>query len=257
VGLEVTGLTILALSGFAFLAGFIDAIVGGGGLIQLPALFVLMPGFPPATILGTSKFSGTVGALASAITYSRRIKLDWRDWLPGVIGALVCSFLGARVASLIPASTFRPIVIVALLIVGAFTLARKDFGSSGTRTTGKRLPIFFVGSGIGFYDGIFGPGTGSFMVFALASSGLAFLEASATTKFLNFSSNLSALVYFAWTGHVFYAAAIPMACCNILGSILGARLALARGSGFIRAVFLVVVTGLLGKLIFDTVRNLI
>ena len=255
MGLEVSGLTILALSGFAFLAGFIDAIVGGGGLIQLPALFVLMPGFPPATILGTSKFSGTVGALASAITYSRRIKLDWRDWLPGVIGALVCSFLGARAASLIPASTFRPIVIVALLIVGAFTLARKDFGSNGTRKTNKWLPIFLVGSGFGFYDGIFGPGTGSFMVFALASSGLAFLEASATTKLLNFSSNLSALVYFAWTGHVFYAAAVPMAACNILGSILGARLALARGSGFIRVVFLVVVTGLLGKLIFDTVRT--
>jgi uncharacterized protein len=253
VGLEVSNLTVVALSGFAFLAGFIDAIVGGGGLIQLPALFVLMPGFPPATILGTSKFSGTVGALASAITYSRRIKLDWNDWLPGVIGALVCSFLGARVASLIPASTFRPVVIVALLIVGAFTLARKDFGSSGTRTTGKWLPILLVGSGIGFYDGLFGPGTGSFMVFALASSGLAFLEASATTKFLNFSSNLSALVYFAWTGHVFYAAAIPMAACNILGSVLGARLALARGSEFIRVVFLVVVTGLLGKLIFDTI----
>jgi uncharacterized protein len=255
MGLEVSGLTIAALSGFAFLAGFIDAIVGGGGLIQLPALFVLMPGFPPATVLGTSKFSGTVGALASAITYSRKIKLDWRDWLPGVIGALVCSFLGARVASLIPASTFRPIVIVALIVVGAFTLARKDFGSSGTRTTRKWLPILLVGSGIGFYDGIFGPGTGSFMVFALATSGFAFLEASATTKILNFSSNLSALVYFAATGHVYYAAAIPMAACNILGSVLGARLALSRGSGFVRIVFLVVVTALLGKLVFDTVRG--
>jgi uncharacterized protein len=254
MGLEVPSLTILALSGFAFLAGFIDAIVGGGGLIQLPALFVLMPGFPPATVLGTSKFSSTVGALASAITYSRKIKLDWRDWLLGVIGALVCSFLGARVASLIPASTFRPIVIVALIVVGAFTLARKDFGSSGTRTTRKWLPILLVGSGIGFYDGIFGPGTGSFMVFALATSGFAILEASATTKILNFSSNLSALVYFAATGHVYYAAAIPMAACNILGSVLGARLALSRGSGFIRIVFLVVVTALLGKLIFDTFR---
>jgi uncharacterized protein len=255
MGLEVSGLTIAVLSGFAFLAGFIDAIVGGGGLIQLPALFVLMPGFPPATVLGTSKFSGTVGAFASAITYSRRIKLEWRDWLPGVIGALVCSFLGARVASLIPASTFRPIVIVALLVVGAFTLARKDFGSKGTRTSGKWLPILVVGSGIGFYDGIFGPGTGSFMVFALASSGLAFLEASATTKLLNFSSNLSALIYFAATGHVYYAAALPMAACNILGSVIGARLALARGSGFVRIVFLLVVTALLGKLIFDTLRG--
>jgi uncharacterized protein len=251
----VTFEVILALSGFAFLAGFIDAIVGGGGLIQLPALVVLMPGFPPATVLGTSKFSGTVGALASAITYSRRIKLERRDWLPGVIGALIFSFLGARIASLIAASTFRPIVIVALIVVGAFTLARKDFGSSGKRSNGKWLPILLVGSGIGFYDGIFGPGTGSFMVFALASSGMAFLEASATTKLLNFSSNLSALVYFAATGHVYYAAAIPMACCNIFGSVLGARLALARGSGFVRFVFLLVVTALLGKLIFDTVRG--
>jgi uncharacterized protein len=251
VGLEV----ILVLSGFAFLAGFVDAIVGGGGLIQLPALFVLMPGFPPATVLGTSKFSGTVGAFASAFTYSRRIKLEWRDWLPGVIGALVCSFLGARVASLIPSSAFRPIVIVALIVVGAFTLMRKDFGSTGARNSGKWLPIMLVGSGFGFYDGIFGPGTGSFMVFGLASAGFAFLEASATTKLLNFSSNLAALVYFAATGHVFYAAAVPMAVCNILGSVLGARLALARGSGFVRVMFLVVVTALLGKLILDTVRG--
>lgn len=249
-------LDIAFLCFFAFLAGFIDAIVGGGGLIQTPAMLVFLPAVPIPTLLGTGKVSGIAGTSAALLRYTRHIQINWSSLLPAAVAAFIFSFLGARAVSHIPGEALRPVVLVLLIGVAAYTFLKKDLGSlhapklSPARET---LLAVFIGVVIGFYDGFFGPGTGSFLIFAfIGLFGFSFLAASASAKLVNVATNLSALLYFAYTDQILYHIGIPMAVCNIIGSQLGSRMALARGSGFVRVFFLVIVSVIILKFAYDS-----
>lgn len=248
--------TLAALCGFAFLAGFVDSVVGGGGLIQIPALFVLMPGLPPAVLFGTNKFASIWGTLSAAVQYGRRMPPIWRSVLPAGAAALLFSFLGAHTVSLINPAVLRPMILVLLLAVLAYTLWRKDFGALHAPHLSHAQQLWLgagTGAALGFYDGFFGPGTGSFLVFAFVGLfGFSFLAASASAKVVNVATNLAALAWFAPHGQVLYATAVPMAACNVAGSLLGSHLALRHGSGFVRLLFIVVVGALMAKFAWDS-----
>lgn len=251
--------TLATLIGFAFVAGFVDAVVGGGGLIQIPALFVLKPELPPATLFGTNKLAAIVGTANASWQYARRVQLPWRMLLLTAGTAFVFSFAGARAVSLLNPAALRPLIIALLVIVFVYTLIKKDFGAlHAPRLSARQQQVcgFLIGGVIGFYDGFFGPGTGSFLVFAFVGLfGFSFLLASASAKIVNMATNAAALAWFIPTHHVLYQAAIPMALSNLTGSWLGTHLALKRGSSFVRLFFIGVVALLLTKMIWDTVRS--
>ncbi len=251
--------TLLALSAFAFLAGFIDAVVGGGGLIQIPALFVLKPELTPATLFGTNKLAAIIGTGNAAWQYSRRVEMPWA--MLGITAgmAFVFSFLGARAVSYMNPAALRPAVIVLLVLVFFYTLAKKDFGSlHAPRLTPSQQKLCgaLMGTVLGFYDGFFGPGTGSFLVFGFVGLfGFSFLLASASAKVVNLATNAAALAWFIPTHHVLYTTALPMAAANLAGSTIGSRLALKKGSAFVRKLFIVVVALLLVKMGWDLLKS--
>ncbi|RYY48339.1 MULTISPECIES: TSUP family transporter [unclassified Aeromicrobium] len=258
---ELTGGVLLFLGVAAFLAGWIDAVVGGGGLVQLPALMVAFPQAAPVQLLATNKIGSIAGTTTSSITYLRRVRLDLRTAAPLAGAAFVGSLLGAVVASWIPRAAFNPAILVVLVVVGAFTVLRPDLGQvAAIRFTGRRHygAAMLVGVSIGFYDGALGPGTGSFLVFALVGVlGYGFLEASGKAKLANFATNLAALVVFVPQGAVIWKVAAVLMVCNVAGGYLGARLAVARGNRFIRIVFIVVVSAFVVRIGWDTWQQLV
>jgi uncharacterized protein len=241
---ELTTILLMALAAFG--AGWIDAVVGGGGLVQLPALLLGFPGATPAQLLATNKLSSVFGTITSSITYYRRVRPDLRTALPMAGVAFLGAIGGALIGLHIPKSAFNPVVLVMLVVVGAYTVARPRMGhETALRFDGHRHTIVaaIVGFCIGVYDGALGPGTGSFLVFALVGlMGYAFLEASAKAKIANLATNLGALVVFAPGGHVMWKIGLVMAAANLVGGYTGARTAVARGSAFVRVVFVVVLT---------------
>lgn len=241
----------LILASAALFAGLMDAVVGGGGLIQIPALFGVFPQTGPATLFGTNKLAGIWGTAFSAHAYARRIRIDWSAALSASFSAFIFSFVGAWAVTRFPPDLIRKILPFILLLVAVYVARRKDLGTSHSpRCHGLREKwlALGVGSGIGLYDGFFGPGTGSFLIFLFVRFfGYDFLRASAVSKIVNVACNFSALIWFGYSGHVFWQLGMLMAACNILGSIIGTRLALERGSGFIRKAFLVVVSLLILK----------
>ncbi|GAA3931496.1 sulfite exporter TauE/SafE family protein [Microbacterium soli] len=255
LGLEqLTWGTLVLVTIAAFGAGWVDAVVGGGGLLQLPAL-LLIPGITPVQALATNKLAGLSGTTTSAITYYARAKPDLRTAVPMALIALGGSFGGAAVAIVLPASAFKPIIVVALLAVAVFTVARPQLGArTALRFAGGRhhAAAGVTGAVIGFYDGLIGPGTGTFLVIALvALLGYDFLQSSAKAKIVNLATNAGALLLFIPHGAVLWVLGIILAAANVAGSYLGSRMAIARGSRFIRVVFLIVVVLLIGKLGLD------
>jgi uncharacterized protein len=247
---------ILYLCLFAFLAGLIDSVVGGGGLIQLPALFVFLPHVALPVVFGTGKLSSIAGTSVSMWRYARNVEINWRALLPAAASAFVFSFLGARALSHFNADLARPLILVLLILVALYTFFRKDFGAIHAPKLPERREIWYgilVGVVIGFYDGFFGPGTGSFLMFIFVGVfGFNFLSASASAKVVNVATNLSALLYFSYKGYILYHIGIPMAISSVLGSMVGTRIALVKGSAFVRKLFLVVVTGIICKFAYDT-----
>jgi len=240
-------LSVLALLGLAALtAGFVDAVVGGGGLVQLPALLLGLPAATPVEILATNKLASICGTSVSSATYYRRIRPDPRTFLPLMALAFVGSAAGAAVAFLIPREAFEPIVLVALIVVGAYVLFKPTLGgATELRFTGHRhtAAAMLTGLGIGFYDGALGPGTGSFFVITLVGLlGYSFLEASAKARLANWATNLAALCVFVPQGVVLWKVGLVMGVCNLAGGYVGARTAVARGSGFVRVFFIIVVS---------------
>ena len=240
----------------SLLAGLVDSIVGGGGLILLPALFATFPQAAPATLFGTNKSASIWGTAFATVQYSRRVQLPWRALLPAGAAGLLGSFTGAWAVTLVDPSLFRKALPAMLTVLLLYTLARKDLGQHhAPRFAGRREALVASGIGlvIGFYDGFFGPGTGSFLVFAwVRLLGYDFLNASASAKFINTATNLAALTLFAWQGHVWWHLALAMALANVAGSLIGTRLALKHGAGFVRQVFILVVLALILKTAYDT-----
>lgn len=238
---EVLLLLVLA----ALAAGFVDAVVGGGGLIQLPALVIALPGAAPVQLLATNKISSICGTTASAATYYRRVRPDPGTFLPLMAAAFAGAAAGALVASSVPRSAFDPVVLVAMVVVGAVVLRRPDLGEVTALRLGRRshlLAAAGTGLAVGFYDGVLGPGTGSFFVIALVGVlGYSFLEASAKARLANWATNLAALAVFVPQGAVLWKLGLMMGAANVVGGWVGARTAVRRGTGFVRVFFVVVV----------------
>jgi uncharacterized membrane protein YfcA len=236
-------------------AGFVDSIVGGGGLILLPTLFAVYPNAAPATLFGSNKSASIWGTAFATWQYSRRVSLNWPVMWPAAALTMVSAFFGAWLVTLISADFLRQLLPVVLLLVLGYTLMRKDMGRHHAPRFEGRAELFAactVGTTIGFYDGFFGPGTGSFFVFLLVRwLGYDFLNASVAAKLLNLSSNIAALVLFTLKGHVWWHLALPMALANVAGSLLGTRMALQHGAGFVRGMFIVVVSALICKTSYD------
>ncbi|WP_371681637.1 TSUP family transporter [Chroococcidiopsis sp. TS-821] len=247
---------IISLCLFAFLAGLIDSVVGGGGLIQLPALFIILPNTALPLLLGTNKLASIAGTFVAFIRFSLQIKMNFAIVTTAAIAAFIFSFIGAKTVSIINPNLLRPLVLLILIAVAIYTFIKKDFGTQHKFHEAKTKIIYavIIGASIGFYDGFLGPGTGSFLIFAfIGIIGFDFLRASASAKVVNFCTNLAALVYFIPSGNVIYNLAIPMAICNIGGAIIGTKLAILKGNKFIRNLFLIIVSTLIFKLAYDIV----
>lgn len=240
-------------SGFA---GFVDAMAGGGGLIQLPALLVGLPNKDLPLILGTNKVPSIFGTAAAARNYFKNIKPDIPLTVTMMIPAFAGSMAGAGLAATIPKEFFKPFLVFLLLVVAIYTWRKPELGMNENLkyTNRKRLVLVAViGLLIGFYDGIFGPGTGTFLVFFLVSAiGFAFLKASATAKLVNIATNAGAILSFQLTGHIWWQLGLLLAFANVTGAIIGSRLAIKGGSPLVRKVFLAVTFLLIARVAWDT-----
>ena len=254
-GCDNSHMELLLASVASAFAGCIDAIVGGGGLILVPALFALFPTTHPATLFGTNKGAAVWGTGIATLQYSRRVALPWHALGPAAAVAAAGSLAGAWWVTVISPDFLRKVLPVVLLVVLLYTLAKKELGRThAPRFTGKQeaLAASAIGLVIGFYDGFFGPGTGSFFVFLLVRwLGYDFLHASASAKLLNTATNLAALLLFTLKGYVWWHFALVMGVSNVIGSLVGTHLALKYGTGFVRVVFIFVVSALILKTGWD------
>ena len=245
---------------FAFLAGFIDSIVGGGGLVQIPAFFVLYPQLSVPNIIGTNRLASAVGTSVAAWNYARSVAIPWRIVLFASLSTSVFSYFGATVQSLLPSSVLKPVILVLIILIAIYTYRKKDFGQVDTlHVAPERLGWWAAGIGavLGFYNGFIGPGTGSLLVFGFVSViGYNFLKASAISKIVNVVADVSSLVFFLMHKYVLFHLALPMMACNVSGAYLGSRMAVLRGNGFIRKVFIVVVVGIVARFAYDVFNGL-
>jgi len=247
---------IVLLCAVAAAAGWVDAVSGGGGLLQLPALLIALPADKPALALGTNKLSSIFGTTAAAITYGRIEMPRPRTALPMAGAAFAGAAAGSLMAIHLPAAVYRPIILIALILVWLFIAFRRDFGLTSREVSRRRHLVTAIvgGVAIGFYDGAVGPGTGSFLIVLLvAAVGYTFLQASATAKIVNVGTNAASLIVFGLSGSVLWALGLLMAACNVAGAIIGARTAIARGSGFVRIVLLAVTGVLIAVLAWQTI----
>lgn len=243
---------LIALGFFAFCGGLIDAAVGGGGLVQVPALIHSLPGYSLSTVLGTNKLAVLAGNLSSISTYLKRIRIVWKLMLPTMISAFIFAFLGALSVSLIPKKFMEYVVFIILIAMAIYTFIKKDLGrfSSDIQCGRKEILLgIFFGGLIGFYDGVFGPGSGSLLLFIFVKYfGFDFLNASASAKLVNLGTFSAALMFFIPSGNILWTVGGVVGLCNIAGSLTGVFLALRYGSGFIRIFFLILLLFLIGRM---------
>lgn len=247
---------LIALCFFAFLAGFVEAVVGGGGLIQLPAMFLFMPELSLLQTLATNKTANFLGTTVSAIQYTRKTDVSLRHLTPIIVAAFISSFCGAILVSHIAKEQFMPIIVAVLSIVLLYTIFKKQLGVVATdkQLTNIQYYLYGISMGLvlGMYDGLIGPGTGSFLVFGfIILFGFDFLHASANAKVINVVTNIAALSFFIARGGVIWRIALPLALANMLGNYLGAHMAIKKGNGFVRGFFIVMVLILIVKLAYD------
>lgn len=242
---------VLMLCLAAFAAGLVDSMAGGGGLIQIPALLNALGPLAYPLVFGTNKLSSIVGTVGAAYRYATRVTIPWNALLPAMAAALVGAYLGAWSLLLIPIRWVELGVPIALALVAWHTYRNKQFGEIHAPRLSRRRERFYgavLGFVIGFYDGIFGPGTGSFLLFGFVLLfGFDFLSATACAKFVNVVCNLAALLKFGASGHVWVGLGLGMAIFNWVGGQVGATLALTHGAGLVRRVLLGLVVVLIGK----------
>lgn len=251
-------LDLIALCGASFGAGFIDSIVGGGGLIQLPAFLLILPEFSVVSLLATNKLVSMSGTAVSTYRFSRHVPYTRTIIIPAILSAFLFSFLGAYTVTLMKSETLKPLFMVLLLVVFLVTIRSKYFGIVDHDPRGA-IPVWkpiLIGSVIGFYDGFFGPGTGSFLIIAFVGLlGMTFVQGSAYAKMINLTTNLAAILLFSLRTEFHLEYALPMMVFNILGAILGVRLAILKGNEFVRGLLRVVVLATILKLGHDVVRD--
>lgn len=239
----------------AFAAGFIDAIVGGGGLIQTPVGLILLPNLPVSTVIGTLKIPAFSGTSFAAFQYLKKVDMNWRLLFIMMGVALPSAFLGSTLLTYMSNDFMKPLLLFILSLLAIYTYAKKNFGQHVERNISERTQILnaiLISFVVGFYDGFIGPGTGSFFVVAfIALMGFDFLHASANAKMVNLATNFGSICLFMIKGKIIWAIALPMAASNALGGWIGAKLAISKGNGFIRIFFLVVVVGTLIRFAYD------
>jgi uncharacterized protein len=247
--------TIVIISLFAFVAGFIDAVVGGGGLISIPAMLINLPHVSVPMLLGTNKIASLSGTTIAAIQFSKRIRFDFKLLFLIAVCAGGASFFGAKVLGFIDVTTLKPLILIILIAIAIYTFLKKDLGAQQTKNLsfGKQLLYgSFIGLVVGFYDGFFGPGTGSFLVLGfVVILGFEFVQASAYSKVINCITNFAALLVFFKQGNYLIELAFIMAVCNILGNIVGTRIALKKGNSFVRIIFLTIVALMIVRYSYD------
>lgn len=237
-----------------FVAAFVDAVVGGGGMVAVPVL--LMTGLPPAVVLGTNKLAGTMGSLTSTVTFLRSGKVDFRSAMRLFPLSIAGAVGGTLVLRHIPSDFLRPLVVVMLIGITVYTIFRKSWGSSSTFQSYSKKSAWLIAItalGLGFYDGFFGPGTGSFLIFAFLMLGLDFVKAAGNAKVLNFGSNIASLVTFMILGTVNYEIGLPMGIAMIAGSLFGSKIAIRKGAAYVRPLFIIVCVSLIGKQVWELV----
>lgn len=241
----------------AFSAGFIDAIVGGGGLLQTPATLLILPHYPVATLLGTTKIPSIAGTTLAAFKYAKHVKFNYKILAACAVIAFLSALAGAFLVSRIDNSVIKPVILVVLIFVAVYTYFNKQFGIHQEKSHSIKKQVLMAslfGLIIGFYDGLIGPGTGSFLILVfIAVLGFDFVAASAHAKVVNIATNLAAILYFSSTGHILFQYAIPMAIFNTTGAYFGTKLALLKGNKFIRIFFLIVVFGTILRFAYDVI----
>jgi uncharacterized protein len=246
---------IIILCIAAFFAGFVDAVVGGGGLIQTPVALILLPNVPIASIIGTLKIPGITGTSVAAYQYLKNVVMNWKLLLIMAFFSFCFAFLGSQLLTVVSNNFMKPLLFVILILLAIYTFIKKDFGKQQHQSLPEKKMLFFgiiISSFIGFYDGFIGPGTGSFLVVAFITLlGFDFLHASANAKMVNIASNLGSILLFILKGKIIWLVALPMALCNAIGGWLGAKTAIKKGNDFIRVFFLIVVVGTLIRFGYD------
>jgi uncharacterized protein len=246
---------IILLCLAAFLAGFVDAIVGGGGLIQTPVALVLLPNFAVASVIGSLKIPSFSGTALAARQYLKKVDMDWKLLSIMAIVAYVSAFLGSELLTKVHNDFMKPLLLGVLTAIAIYTFVKKDFGAHQAKEHSPKTQLFLavtISMVIGFYDGFIGPGTGSFFVLAFVTVlGFDFLHASANAKMVNLATNFGSICLFILKGKIIWAIAIPMAICNAIGGWVGAKIAIKKGNGFIRIFFLIVVIGTLLRFGYD------
>lgn len=236
---------ILILCSVASCAGFLDSIVGGGGLIQTPLSLALLPNYPVATIIGTLKVPAFTGTALATSQYLKKIKIQWKLFTIMAMVAFIAAFLGSKLLTMVNNDFMKPLLFIVLIILFIYTVFKKDFGQAQARTIEKKESIIkgiLIAFVVGMYDGFIGPATGTFFIVAFVSMlRMDFLQASATAKLVNLATNFGSICLFLITGKIIWAIAIPMAICNGLGGFIGAKLAIAKGNTFIRYIFMFVI----------------
>lgn len=255
--MDIVTISLLCVTAFA--AGFVDAIVGGGGLIQTPTSLILLPQQPVATVIGSLKIPAFSGTAFAARQYIKRVTMNGKLLLFMCLTASVAAFAGSQLLTVVSNRYMKPVIFGVLIFVAVYTYLKKDFGQHNSKNHSAQKNLVYsllISLVLGFYDGFIGPGAGSFLILAFISIlGLDFMQASAHAKMVNLSTNFGSIVLFLTKGTILWSIAIPMAVCNALGGICGARLALARGNKFIRIFFMIVVTATLIRFGYDVMRT--
>jgi len=251
--MEARSLLILCIA--AFIAGFVDAIVGGGGLIQMPIGFIMLPAIPVATVVGSLKIPSFSGTSFAAFQYIRKVTLNWKLLSMMMLLSLLSAFAGSQLLTMVHNDFMKPILLIVLILVAIYTYRKKNFGQQVEKNHSPRAQVIYavlISIIIGFYDGFIGPGTGSLLILAFITfMGIDFLHASANAKMVNLATNTGSIVLFVLKGSIIWSIAIPMSICNALGGMLGAKLAIHKGNQFIRIFFLLVVIGTLLRFAYD------
>lgn len=246
-------LVLLCLA--AFVAGFVDAIVGGGGLIQTPIALIILPNLPVASIIGTLKIPSFSGTFFAAFQYLKKVKMNWKLLFIMMTLAVPSAFAGSTLLTYVSNDFMKPLLLVVISLLVFYTFVKKNFGQHATKSHSIKQQILYavlISFFIGFYDGFIGPGTGSFLVLAFVTLlGYDFLQASANAKMVNLATNFGSICLFVIKGKIIWAIAIPMAFCNAIGGFIGAKLAINKGNKFIRIFFLIVVIGTLLRFAYD------
>lgn len=251
--MDITTLILLCIAAFA--AGFIDAIVGGGGLIQLPAALILLPSYPVASVIGSLKIPSFSGTGFAVYQYIKKVTLNWKLLLMMMLIAFCSAFAGSQLLTMLHNDFMKPFLLIVLIIVAIYTYTKKNFGLHTVKGHSSKTQFLYaaaISAVLGFYDGFIGPGAGSFLILAFISLlGFDFLHASANAKMVNLATNTGSIILFVLKGSIIWGIAIPMAVSNGIGGIIGAKLAINKGNQFIRIFFLIVIIGTLLRFAYD------